>query len=145
MKTAFLIKNGIVENVILLGDHYAAGSTLPDGSPNHEHFPAPDGVVLIVLDDGQAAGIGWSYSNGVFTAPPYTYTPTLAEQWVRFIAGVKAALDDTDMVTWRCYKAGVAFPAVWLDYTRQLRALMGVEQTSAPPALPVPPAYPEGT
>lgn len=51
--TYAVVKNGIVENVILW-----------DG----ESEWSPDNGVAIIADSG--VGIGWSYANGVFTPPP---------------------------------------------------------------------------
>lgn len=59
-------------------------------------------------------------------------------------ASAATALDATDMVCLRCYKAGVAFPAAWQTYTTELRAIVnGTDTTST--TLPSQPAYPAGT
>lgn len=56
----------------------------------------------------------------------------------------QSALDLTDRVAYRCFKAGVVFPASWQTYTQSLRAIAnGTDKTST--ALPVQPAYPAGT
>lgn len=52
-------------------------------------------------------------------------------------------LEHTDLVALRCFKAGIAFPAEWLAYTNDLRAIVnGTDTTSA--ALPAAPALPAG-
>lgn len=54
------------------------------------------------------------------------------------------ALDASDMVCLRCYKAGVAFPSAWQTYTTALRAIVnGTDTTST--TLPTQPSYPAGT
>lgn len=62
---------------------------------------------------------------------------------------VVEALDFTDVVANRCFKAGVAFPAEWLAYVNALRAAYQYESIVD---LPAPPknedgsiAYPAGT
>lgn len=59
------------------------------------------------------------------------------------------ALDSTDVVANRCFKAGVAFPAEWKAYVDSLRAAYNAEEVIE---LPSPPknedgsiAYPAGT
>ena len=53
------------------------------------------------------------------------------------------ALQRTDVVASRCYKAGVAFPAAWLAYVAALRAIVANPASAA--ELPAAPLYPEGT
>lgn len=66
----------------------------------------------------------------------------LAHQQLQAQAAV--ALDKTDIVAARCFKAGIAFPAAWQTYTQALRAIInGVDTTST--SLPTQPAYPAGT
>ena len=56
----------------------------------------------------------------------------------------QSALDRSDAVALRCWKAGVAFPAAWQAYTVQLRGIV-TAATGVAGALPVQPAYPAGT
>jgi hypothetical protein len=60
------------------------------------------------------------------------------------IGQAKAALISTDMVSLRCFKAGVIFPTDWQTYVTALRAITnGLDTVSI--RLPTPPAYPAGT
>ena len=54
----------------------------------------------------------------------------------------KAALDGSDVTVLRCFEAGVTLPAAWVDYRKQLRAIVSGAVASS---LPTQPAYPAGT
>lgn len=71
-------------------------------------------------------------------------TPTAAQLHAALVASAKAALDITDMVCLRCYKAGVAYPSAWQTYTTALRAIVNGSDTTST-TLPTQPAYPAGT
>lgn len=69
---------------------------------------------------------------------------TAAELHMQLVESAKNALIATDMVAFRCFKAGVAFPANWLTYTKSLRDIVsGTDTTST--TLPIMPTYPAGT
>jgi hypothetical protein len=51
------------------------------------------------------------------------------------------ALDTSDTTALRCFKAGVAFPVEWQNYTASLR---GIVKSDIGP-IPARPAYPAGT
>ena len=56
----------------------------------------------------------------------------------------KIALDASDVTMIRCVEAGVAVPAAWNSYRKELRAIAtGKDATST--SLPTKPAYPAGT
>lgn len=58
---------------------------------------------------------------------------------------VIAALDQTDLVALRCFKAGVEFPSEWKDYTAVLRDMVTAPPSDQTRPLPARPAYPAGT
>lgn len=70
--------------------------------------------------------------------------PTTAQLHAALVASAKTALDTTDMVCLRCYKAGMAFPAPWQTYTASIRAIVNGSDTTSN-TLPTQPAYPAGT
>ena len=72
-------------------------------------------------------------------------TPSGAQLWADYRAKAQAALDKTDLICLRCYKAGVAYPAEWLDYTNELRAIIRATSGDSTSGLPVAPNYPSGT
>lgn len=55
-----------------------------------------------------------------------------------------AALNKTNDTVMRCYAAGIAFPAAWLQYIQALRAIVNGTDTVST-SLPAQPAYPAGT
>jgi hypothetical protein len=65
--------------------------------------------------------------------------------WSVYQARAKAALDKTDTVALRCWKAGKAFPADWMSYTEALRAIIKAETGDPTQPLPRQPDYPPGT
>jgi len=71
--------------------------------------------------------------------------PTAAELWAAHQAQAQAALDASDMVALRCFKAGVAFPAEWLTYVNAMRAVVRAPTGDPTQPLPTRPAYPAGT
>ena len=68
---------------------------------------------------------------------------TDSQKLVNFKTQVQAALDASDLVALRTYKAGVAFGAVWTAYDASLRKLMSITSWSDDLKLtPKPDAYP---
>lgn len=67
------------------------------------------------------------------------------DQWKQFQAKAQAALDKTDGVALRCWKAGVAFPQAWQDYTNNLRSIVRTTTGDPTQTLPVQPDFPSGT
>ncbi len=58
-----------------------------------------------------------------------------------FQALAKKALDVTDSVALNCFKSGISFPAEWLKYFEQLRAIAD----GADGPLPDQPDFPKGS
>ncbi len=95
-------------------------------------------------DNGKALTLPtWPQSLTLYTAT-YPPVPTAAQIHQQLQAQAQAALDRTDLMAFRCFKAGIAFPAAWQTYTIALRNIVnGTDATST--ALPTQPAYPAGT
>lgn len=55
---------------------------------------------------------------------------------------VQTAIDKTDSVALRCWKAGIEFPTKWKEYTASLRILLASKVVVE---LPVMPDYPSGS
>ncbi len=82
---------------------------------------------------------GWADITGAWPEPP-----TAVQLHQQLQAAAQAALDKTDLVAFRCFKAGIVYPPVWQAYTQALRAIVnGTDISSA--SLPTQPAYPAGT
>jgi len=82
---------------------------------------------------------GWTGITGSWPEPP---TPAQLHRQLQ--AQAQAALDKTDLVAFRCFKAGIAYPPEWQAHTLALRAIVSgadIGSTSLPPQ----PAYPAGT
>jgi len=76
---------------------------------------------------------------------PYVWPPeaTDSEKVSAFKVEVQSALDFSDRVALRAYKAGVPFGDLWTQYDLDLRALMSVTEWSEDLALPQQPStYP---
>lgn len=70
--------------------------------------------------------------------------PTTQQLHDDLVASAKSALDASDVVAIRCFKAGVQFSGTWVTYVAALRAIVnGTDTTST--VLPVAPAYPAGS
>ena len=65
--------------------------------------------------------------------------------WLEYQMTAQRALDATDVVAMRCFKAVVAFPAEWQAYVKALRVIMAARTGDATQPLPAQPAYPAGT
>ena len=98
------------------------------------NFPASEGFTHVQSD---TAEIGYSYSNGTFTAP----TLSADEQKALNKEKARAAFIKIDVTLARCQKLGVTFPTEWQTYASELRAIMDSGEGS----LPTQPAYPSGT
>lgn len=117
-----IITNGIVANV------YVADAPLNEAD-------------ILVTNQG----IGWTYANGTFTAPP---APTPVP--IPLPQQAQAALDDTDTTMHRINEAislglttATATDVVtFVNYRRALRALL---ESTTVGVLPTKPSYPAGT
>lgn len=72
------------------------------------------------------------------------YVPPTAT-WAGRQQQARAALDGSDLVALRCFKAGVEFPTAWVDYCEALRAIVRTDDGDPTQSLPPRPQYPEGT
>ena len=96
-------------------------------------------------------GKGWRAVNSreevaadeIFSETPPDFSAT--QKWDEYKAEAQIALDKTDSVALRCWKAGVNFPPAWQSYTKALRDIVRAASGDASKALPEPPPYPEGT
>jgi hypothetical protein len=94
-------------------------------------------------------GIGWTYANGTFTAPPAP-TPTSAQLVANFLASVQSALTESDNTLKRVQEAislgtnnALATDVIaFMNYRRALRALL---KSTSVGTLPTKPAFPQGT
>lgn len=123
-----------------------------------QHFTDKSGNVFAFDDDVSATetdGV-WSFrtATGAPLALPADLTPcpnnqppgpTMAQLWTDYQRAARAALDQTDMVALRCWKAGVTFPADWQTYTQALRAVVGAATGDPTKPLPTAPSFPAGT
>jgi hypothetical protein len=83
--------------------------------------------------------------NGVLIPEPIkTQEQLLLIANAQLKASAQIALNATDLVAFRCFKAGVPYPTAWQDYALALRNIVtGVDMAST--SLPSKPAYPSGT
>ena len=103
-----------------------------------------DGVVVTVFAGPQDPADKYGYAEIEETDPRWiAYEANLA--WIPYQASAQSALDKTDIVALRCWKAGVNFPPAWQSFTKALRDIVRAASGDAPKALPEPPPYPEGT
>ena len=72
------------------------------------------------------------------------YAPTPAQAWAAYQAQALAALGESDKTMLRCLENAVPVPAIWAQYRKTLRAIVGAA-SGTPGALPAVPAYPAGT
>jgi hypothetical protein len=79
-----------------------------------------------------------------YTIPALTAAQVASAAKLRLQSDARTVLDVTDLVAFRCFKAGVPYPAEWQSYTLALRSIVnGTDTTST--SLPSKPAYPAGT
>lgn len=74
--------------------------------------------------------------------PPKTEEQLKTEKLITFKTAVQTAIDKTDSVALRCWKAGVEFPTEWREYTVTLRTLLASKVVVELPAMP---EYPSGS
>lgn len=73
-----------------------------------------------------------------------TTPPPPDTRWADYKAQAQTALEYTDLIALRCWKAEVPYPKDWQTYTAELRAI--VRATTGDPEQPLPamPLKPEG-
>lgn len=89
-----------------------------------------------------AANIGDSYDGSTFTPPAPAPEPAMT--WPSLQQRAQSALERTDTVALRCFKAGIPFPSEWQAYTVALRAIVSAQDGDPAQGLPVKPPYPSG-
>lgn len=65
--------------------------------------------------------------------------------WNAYRARANDELEKSDMVAFRCFKAGVGFPPEWREYVDALRVIVAAPVGDATAPFPVKPVYPVGT
>ncbi len=105
--------------------------------PDHrgERWYRPDGSAADITEPNIVPDASWTQ-----TPPP----PGAQQLRQAQVYAALAALDLTDRVAQRCFKAGVAYPPEWQAYTLALRAIVNGADTAGA-SLPPQPAYPAGT
>lgn len=99
-----------------------------------------DGKIAVASDDAQ---IGWSWASKKLHPPSPDASVGIASRKASRKASAQAALNRTDLVALRCFKAGIGYPAEWLSYTNALRATLNSDELDG--VLPSQPAYPVNT
>ena len=79
------------------------------------------------------------------TAAATMLAPTASQLWAAYQQQAHSALDKSDMVALRCFKAAVVFPVAWATYVTALRAIVGAASGDPMKPLPTAPTYPAGT
>lgn len=114
----FVVKNGIITNIILADDSYTL-----DG---HEIYPA----------DGIEGAIGWAWANG---APVKPVEPPIPEEemWKRLRDKRNRLLSECD---WTQALDAQVDQTAWATYRQELRDLPANTQDPYNPIWPTPPA-----
>lgn len=84
----------------------------------------------------ETAQVGWPYINGEFIP---VIDPNIKKN--DRILRARNALVETDTVALRCFKENKPFPADWLVYVNELRAIVRLEDTDVD-SFPERPKYP---
>lgn len=71
--------------------------------------------------------------------------PSPASIWAGYQAAAQMALDKSDLVALRCFKADVEFPVAWKTYVTALRAIVVTESGDPAEGSPTQPSYPLGS
>ena len=119
---------------------------------------APDDAIKISNEDANTAinlpsGATFDFSlEGalvVSPAPERSADEIAAEEqarsWSKYQAAAQSALEKSDAVALRCWKAGVDYPTAWRVYDAALREIVRAKSGDDSLPLPEQPAYPEGT
>jgi len=103
-----------------------------------EHFSwIADGDLIFFEDTPESvvSGVTDVYSK---------HNPDLLS-WSEYQTKAQSLLNDTDIVAIRCLKAGISYPAEWMDYTNNLRDIVRATSGDSTVDLPQRPIYPSGT
>lgn len=145
MKTALITKDAIIEifDGIPRQVRLINGDTVESVKPGwSDHGMSLVEIKPFVVPDGQRITSTASYvleAGEVYERYDVESIPAPMPASTRSLA--VAALDATDAVAIRCFKAGVAFPDEWRVYVAQLREIVRADSGE----LPKRPAFPEGT
>jgi hypothetical protein len=106
---------------------------------------SPDDVIELTQEQWNSREATPFVMDGKLVPEPVkTADQLLALANAQLKSSAKGELDATDLVAFRCFKAGVTYPAEWQAYTLALRNIVnGVDTQST--SLPSKPAYPSGT
>lgn len=74
-----------------------------------------------------------------------TFPNFVPKEWRDLQQAARTELMATDLVTIRCYKAGVVFPQDWRDYVEALRLIVRTYSGDVTSSLPARPEYPAGS
>lgn len=118
---------GVVINVVDYDE-------IPEGNP-----PGFDEGNIAVASD--IAQIGWTWDGTSLSSPPIDEAAAIAAYKIT----AQNALNKTDAVAIRCFKAGVSFNAEWVSYTQALRAIVSSPTVDPNAPLPPQPPYPNGS
>lgn len=155
MNNFALIENGVVTNIIVWdGVTYDPGTPeIPPGDDGKGGVPAvpasgwspPDGVVAVVIPDGESVAIGWLYDGAAFSAPPVP--PLTADQILAANTSQSSALMATANAATvgmsDAYVAGLldeADTAIFKAWAAYKLALSKIDLTKASPPWPTAPA-----
>jgi hypothetical protein len=106
----------------------------PDSPP-----PGYSDKFIAVASD--IAQIGWTWDGENLNPPPVDEEAAKAEYKLR----AQNALNKTDLVALRCFKAAVEFNQSWISYTQALRTLVSSPNVDPSQPLPTQPPYPPGS
>lgn len=106
---------GIVENVSLMGE---------DLPPNAYQPLAPPAGVLWIESD--VAGVGWSYSNGQFIAPPAAALTPEQEAELARRAAIEAAISSDSVVQALKLMTNAEYDAWWSANVANAAQAIGV-------------------
>ncbi|MBU9203141.1 hypothetical protein KTD31_17430 [Burkholderia multivorans] len=94
-----------------------------DQALNWQDFKVEDGALVALSESAVAARINAS---------------SLALRQ----AEARIALDESDRVVLRCYESAIPVPTPWVEYRKQLRAIIAETSLATPITLPLRPDYP---
>lgn len=110
----------------------------------------PDDLIDVAIEEASAAlnrqpGETLDLVDGHVVVVPISELTLTANAWATLQSNAKAALDKSDITVLRCTENNIPVPAAWATYRAELRAIISSQSGDATQALPVRPAYPEGS
>ena len=125
--------------------YWITAEAFPPSESTVDTARAAGAAAIIHADQNAEGGLvlpRWAHDAGATSLGVFDHDDTAPgpDTVAQLIDAARAALDVTDLVAIRCFKAAIPFPSEWQSYVVELRKVVAGTRGD----LPEQPAYPDG-